>query len=473
MKRSELIIAAALVPLDFLAIIAAGMAAYSFRFHPAVTGFLPVQFPFDIERYATILFPVALLWLAVFALAGLYAIHQHRLAKELVRVVLASAASMAVVFSILFFSRSLFESRFVVLAGFMFAVVFVCLERAAVRGLQRALLSLGIGEHRVAVIGKNKTADALVKEFQRKHRLGFHVHAQFDTYNEEVERRLRDLVRRDEIDEILLCDPRVSREKTLELLAFTDTEHVGFKYTADLFAAAIGRTDIATFAGIPILEIKETPLDGWGAIYKRLFDIIGSLLLIALTLPIQLIVALALFVEQPGRIFFSRSPDGKKVLRVGQHGKPFHYFKYRSMVKDAHAYRFDPAFVKKYGNLRGGTPLFKLKDDPRVTPVGKILRKFSLDELAEFYLVFLGRMSLVGPRPHLPEEVSQYKPHHRRVFTVKPGITGLPQISGRADLDFEEEVRLDTYYIEHWSPWLDLYILFKTPFVVLFRPGTT
>ena len=138
------------------------------------------------------------------------------------------------------------------------------------------------------------------------------------------------------------------------------------------------------------------------------------------------------------------------------------------MIKDAHKYRFDPEFVKKYGNEREGTPLFKLKEDPRVTRVGCFIRKFSIDELPEFYLVFLGRMSLIGPRPHLPEEVAEYKPHQRRVLTIKPGITGLAQISGRADLDFEDEVRLDTYYIEHWSPWLDLTILFRTPFVVLF-----
>jgi len=288
---------------------------------------------------------------------------------------------------------------------------------------------------------------------------------------EPIRRRLHDLNHRGEVDEILLTDPDISREKTLELLAFTDTEHIGFKYTADLFAAAIGRTDIATYAGIPILEIKKTPLDGWGAIYKRIFDIVMSLMFILLTLPIQIVVATALFLEQPGRILFSRTPDGKKTTRIGQQGRPFHYFKFRSMVKNAHTFRFDPEFVKKHGNLRGGTPLFKLKDDPRVTPVGRIVRKYSLDELAEFYLVLLGRMSLVGPRPHLPEEVAQYKPHERRVLTVKPGITGLPQISGRADLDFEEEVRLDTYYIEHWNPWLDFYIILKTPLVVLFRKG--
>ena len=113
----------------------------------------------------------------------------------------------------------------------------------------------------------------------------------------------------------------------------------------------------------------------------------------------------------------------------------------------------------------------KVKDDPRVTRFGRFLRTWSLDELPEFFLVLMGEMSLVGPRPHLPKEVSRYKPHHRRVLTVKTGISGMAQISGRADLDFEEEVRLDTWYIEHWNPFLDMYILLKTPFVVLQRKG--
>jgi len=471
MKKSELFLTFLLLPLDILAIYAAGLAAYSARFHPALAEIRPIIFQLPLDRYLAILTPAILLWILVFALAGLYSVRPRSLRKEVVRLFIASAASMAVIFSVLFFSRSLFESRFIVMAGWAFAVIFLNFERLAVRLLQRALLSWGIGVHRVVVIGKNKTADALIKEFQKKGRLGFKVVAQFSKYDLQTQKALNDLVKKDAVDEILLTDAGVSREETIELLAFTDAEHISFKYTADLFAAAIGRTDIGTYAGIPVVEIRKTPLDGWGAIYKRTFDIVISFILIIVTLPIQIIAALALFIEQPGRILFSRLPNGKKTVRVGQHGKNFHYFKFRSMVKDAHKFRFDPEFVKKYGNERGGTPLFKLKDDPRVTPVGRFIRKFSIDELPEFYLVFCGRMSLIGPRPHLPEEVAEYKPHHRRVLTIKPGITGLAQISGRADLDFEDEVRLDTYYIEHWSPWLDLVILFKTPLVVIFRKG--
>jgi exopolysaccharide biosynthesis polyprenyl glycosylphosphotransferase len=295
--------------------------------------------------------------------------------------------------------------------------------------------------------------------------------ATFPEFDHEAEARIYALKARHEIDEVILTDPNTDRQMASRLLAFTDSEHLGFSYSADFFALAGGRSHFHTYAGIPVVEIVKTPLDGWGAIYKRLFDIVVSLILIIITLPLQLIIACLLFLEQPGRVLFSRLPNGTKTMRIGQGAKPFHYFKFRSMIKDAHKFRFDPDFLKQHGNLREGTPLFKLKNDPRVTRVGRILRKFSLDEIPEFYLVLLGRMSLIGPRPHLPEEVEKYSPIQRKVLTIKPGITGMAQVSGRADLDFEDEVRLDIQYIEHWSPWLDLVIFFKTPFVVLFRKG--
>ena len=131
--------------------------------------------------------------------------------------------------------------------------------------------------------------------------------------------------------------------------------------------------------------------------------------------------------------------------------------------------RYDPEFQAKVENMRKGTPMLKFKNDPRLTRVGHFIRQYSIDELPEFFNVFIGRMSLVGPRPHEPEEVATYQKHHKKVLTLKPGVTGLPQISGRSDLNFEEEVRLDTYYIENWSLKLDLYILFRTPLVLLKR----
>lgn len=471
MKRSEFFFTTVLIPIDFFALIAAAVAGFYARFHPAFTTWRPVAFELTLTRYLGVVSLIALVWLAFFAFAGLYTTRRVSIASELTRVFLACSTSMAAVFAILFFSRVLFESRFIAVASWFFAIMFVCMGRLCVRALQRILRAWGVGEHRIVMIGRNETSKALEELFSRKHWLGFHIVAHFTKFDEAAAEEIRKLKRTDKVDEILLADPEADRKTTLALLSFTDTEHLGFRFSADLFAAAVGRSVIHTFAGIPIIEVQKTPLDGWGAIYKRIFDIVCALILIILTLPIQIVVAIALFVEQPGRILFSRTPEGKKLTRIGQGSKPFHYFKFRSMIKDAHKYRFDPEFIKQHGNEREGTPLFKLKEDPRVTRVGKFIRKFSIDEIPEFYLVLLGRMSLVGPRPHMPEEVAEYKPHQRKVLTIKPGITGMAQISGRADLDFESEVRLDVYYIEHWSPWLDLYILLKTPLVVLFRKG--
>ncbi|HQA63805.1 MAG TPA: sugar transferase [bacterium] len=139
------------------------------------------------------------------------------------------------------------------------------------------------------------------------------------------------------------------------------------------------------------------------------------------------------------------------------------------MVKDAHKYRFDEGFLNHQKNLRAGTPMMKFEKDPRVTRVGRFIRRFSIDELPELFNVLAGKMSLVGPRPHEVEEVAKYQNHHRKVLTIRPGITGMAQVSGRSDLDFEEEIRLDTWYMENWSPKLDLMILFKTPVAVLRR----
>lgn len=467
MKRSELVFTLALIPLDFLALMAAGVVAFYARFHPVFTSIRPVIFDLTIERYGAVLVPVAFGWLAVFALSGLYSTHPRRIATELTRVFLACSTAMAAVLGTLFFSRVLFESRFIAIASWVFAVLFVSLARIAIRMLQRTLLSYGVGARRIVVVGDNKTASALVAFFKRFPRFGLSVVAHVPRFDATAAKRILSLHGDLRVDEVILANPEASREEALELLSFTDTHQMGFRYSADLFAATVGRTVAHTFAGIPVIEVEKTPLDGWGAIYKRAFDIVASSVLIVLTSPIMILVSVALFIEQPGRVLFSRDPEGKKTNRIGQNGKAFHYFKFRSMVKDAHKFRFDPEFIKAHGNMRGGSPLFKLQNDPRVTRVGKVIRKFHLDELPEFFLVFLGRMSLVGPRPHLPEEVAQYLPHQRKVLTVKPGITGPAQISGRADLDFEEEVRLDTYYIEHWSPWQDLIILLKTPLVAV------
>jgi exopolysaccharide biosynthesis polyprenyl glycosylphosphotransferase len=378
--------------------------------------------------------------------------------------------SLAVVLGILFLSRELFDSRFIILASWFLATLFIVFERLLVRSIQRLLLRSGIGLRTVALIGDLTTAQVIQRGFEMRPSLGYRIVAVFERFTDDTRKALLALKQNGRLDDVILTNPNAPREEAADVKFFTDTEHVGFQYSADLFASTT-KTEMHTYAGVPVLEIKKTPLDGWGAIEKRLFDILVSSLLILLTLPLQALIAIALFMEQPGRVLFSRMPNGTKTLRVGEAGRLFHFFKFRSMVKNAHALRSDRTFLERYGNERSDSPLFKLKNDPRVTPIGKIIRRLSLDEIPEFYLVFLGRMSLVGPRPHLPEEVAKYAPHERRVLAVKPGITGMAQVSGRADISFQEEVRLDLFYIEHWSPLLDIAVMVKTLFAVLRRRG--
>lgn len=462
-KRSELFFAAALIPLDYLALVGAATAAFSLRYSPYLASLRAITFDLSFASYLQMSMLFAIVWMLVFAAAGLYAMRPPRIATEITRILLASSTAIALTLAIAFFSRTLFESRFIILAVWILAVLFVSIERVLIRGLQRSLRRFGIGMTHVILIGKTHTANTLYDWITKHPTLGYAITGHVAHFDDEAMQMILSLRGTNQADTLLFANPNADQQEVRAAKSFSDIEHLSFLYSAELFPTPV-QPIVHTFAGQPVVEIPKTPLDGWGAIYKRLFDILGSLALILVTLPIQLITAIALFVEQPGQIFFFHE-------RVGQGGKTYRHFKFRSMVKDAHKYRFDPEFLKKYGNERQDGPLFKLTHDPRITRVGKIIRKLSIDELPEFYLVLFGHMSLVGPRPHLPGEVANYKPDQRRVLTIKPGITGMAQVSGRADLSFDEEVRLDMFYIENWTPWLDLIVLLKTPLVVFIKKG--
>lgn len=464
MKRVNLFFTALLVPLDYIVLVCSASFAYWIRFTPFVRTMRPVIFNLQFDDFIKITLLMALIWILVFAMSGLYAIRQVRLATELIRVILACSTGIAVVLGIAFFFRELFDSRFIVLAVWGSSMLFVAIERYLIRMIQRSLRHLGIGLNRVCIIGKTKSGQALREYFQTYPRIGFEVVEHIANFNESTRQKLLELKKKGVLDSVILANPEADKKEIQAIKAFSDIEHLSFYYSASLFPSGAVTPIIHTLAGQPIIEVPKTPLDGWGAIFKRLFDIILSLFFIILTFPILFIAGVALFIEQPGNIFFVHK-------RVGQGGKVYNHIKLRSMIRDAHKYRFDPEFIKKYGNERGGTPLFKLANDPRITRVGRIVRKLSIDELPEFYLVLIGKLSLIGPRPHMPEEVAKYKPHQKQVLTIKPGVTGMAQVGGRADLDFDDEVALDMHYIQNWSPYLDMIILLKTPIVVLFGKG--
>ncbi len=214
----------------------------------------------------------------------------------------------------------------------------------------------------------------------------------------------------------------------------------------------------------PFVKLRVTMITGWGRIIKRLFDVIVSLVLLLILSPLFLLLAVLVKLTSRGPVFFTANDEGEPVYRVKKNQELFTMLKFRSMIAASHTERYNNL---QGANFRKDSPLVKIKNDPRVTWFGQILRRLDLDELPQLWNVLMGDMSLVGPRPHLQEEVARYAENHKFVFNVKPGITGLSQVSGRSDLSFEKEVELDRYYIQNWSFWMDLMILWKTPWVVL------
>lgn len=466
MKRIELLFSAILVPVDYLMIVLAGFVAFTLRFGSPVTSVLrPASDELAIETFLSAMLLVALGWLLIFALSGLYAIRgTKRMLDEFTSIFLACSTSITAVIILFFFQRELFSSRFIILSGWILAVLFVTVGRLIVRRVQHSLLARGIGVYRVALIGHDQTTAYLAELFRQRPTLGYRVVVQYPTADEAI---LKDLDERffrasesenngaRGIDVILQADPVLSREQTQLLLDYANDRHVTFRYAADLFNAQATNIAVETYAGVPIIEMRRTRLDGWGRIVKRAFDLVFAAAALIVFAPLFLITALFIRADTPGPVFV-------RLTRVGERGKLFDVFKFRSMVENAHALK--PQLM--VFNERSG-PLFKMKNDPRITRVGRFLRRSSIDELPQLINIMRGEMSLVGPRPHEPEEVSKYDRHHKKLLTIKPGITGLAQVSGRSDLEFEEEARLDIFYIEHWSVWIDLSVLFRTPLVVL------
>ena len=455
MKKAELAFSAVLVPLDYAALVAAGLAAYQIRFS-TISGLRPVTEVIPYHLFLNIILVIAAIWIAIFSVSGLYAIRASRRAiDEIASIFLACSTGILLIIVGIFFRRELFASRFVVLASWVLAFVFVVIERAIVRVIQHAVLTRGIGVHNLVIIGKNGAAGDIVGYTNAHPSLGYRIVERFDDVDDALFSSLVSRMQTGRIDEIIMASPGASKEETLRVLDFCNEFHLMFRYTADLFDTQASNIDIQTLAGIPIIEIKRTRLDGWGKILKRTFDIIGSSILLVLLSPFLLVIGTIIKLDSDGPII-------KTLERVGEGGKYFKLYKFRSMVKNAEALK--EQLLDK--NERNG-PLFKMKNDPRITRIGRFLRRTSIDELPQLINVLKGEMSLVGPRPHEPDEVARYEKHHKKLLTIKPGITGMAQTSGRSNLTFDDEARLDTYYIENWSLKLDIQILSKTPWVVL------
>lgn len=448
-------------------IMLAGISAYYLRFTSVAAEIRPVIFSLPFGDYFQILLLIALAWLVIFALAGLYSIKgSRRLTAEVYRVILACSTGLMLIVIMIFIFRELFSSRFIVLAGWLLAIIYISLARIIIRSIQRTLLNYGIGVHKVVLVGNSNTTDVLIHEFSSRKNLGYEIVKRLKNFSLESEQEMSEYLKSKEVDEIVQSDPNLSKAEVLRLFDFADENHITFKYAADLLGTKVLKTEVAEIAGIPVVEVKETPLDGWGRILKRIFDIILSLFFIIIFSPIFIMAAIIIKLDSRGPVIYKN----ERVLKNGT----FKLFKFRSMIYqycvgddygNDQALELEKKLIEEK-SIKAG-PVYKIADDPRLTGAGKFIRRWSIDELPQFFNVLQGDMSLVGPRPHQPREVAKYEHHHKKVLSIKPGLTGLAQISGRSDLGFEDEVKLDSYYIENWSILLDLSILFRTPLAII------
>lgn len=455
-KRGELWFYFIPVVLDLIALISAFVLAYfaRFSFSPTALGF-GFQIPFP--EYMRLLIWLIPLWIVVFAAAGLYTTDfRGRFWPEFLRIFLGVAVSVVLSLTIIFLAKRSDFSRLLLIYLLVSNFFVVLAERLFWRFVMHYLADRGFGRRRVLIIGNTREALRLKVVFDKAPYLGFKV---MEIVAQDLPRdRLLLKIEKLKIDDIIQAQKNANRELSEFLEELARVRGITLHFIPDFYEISIAQVDLDSYGGVPMLTVKKTSLDGWGRIYKRIFDVLISFLLLIILSPLFLIVAILIKSNSRGPVFF-------KQLRVGRDGE-IEIYKFRSMVVNAEELKKD---LVRQNERRG--PLFKIKNDPRITRVGAFLRKTRIDELPQLFNVLRGQMSLVGPRPHLPEEVAKYKNHHKEVLTIKPGMTGLPQISGASDLDFEEEVNLDTYYIHNWSFWLDLIILIKTILVVLKGKG--
>lgn len=387
---------------------------------------------------------------------------------ELSRVGYATATAIALMMAITFFFRPLAFSRFLLIWALLFINLFIAIGRLLRRMILNIRYRQGKGVDRVLIVGCGETGRGVMRTLLARPDLGYQPIGYLDDgYNENNMglERIPHLGNLHNLSTILASNPNLHtvfvalpanlHNQVLELVDICRQHQTQPQVVPDLFQLGLNHVESSSMAGIPILTIRELNLSQAGQRAKRVIDLVLVALATGPALLITLILAIAIKLESPGPIFYSQE-------RVGRFGKQFRMFKFRSMVVNAD----DQKGALQEMNEASG-PIFKIKNDPRLTRVGRLIRRLSLDELPQLLNIWRGEMSLVGPRPPLPEEVAQYQPWHTRRLEVKGGLTGLWQISGRSDLTFDEGCLLDIYYIENWSLALDMRLILQTiPYLI-------
>jgi exopolysaccharide biosynthesis polyprenyl glycosylphosphotransferase len=391
---------------------------------------------------------------------------------EVSRAGYATIVGIALMMAITFLFRPLAFSRLLLLWTIVFTILFIALARLLRRVILTVLYQRGSGTDQAIVVGSGEVGRGVIRTLLARPDLGFQTIGYLDDATGENNiglGRIPHLGCWQELPNVLRQHPNLHTV----FIALPSELHMqigymvrlcqGFAVQArvvpDLLQLSLNRVEFNNMAGIPMLSVRDVRLSRSGQIVKRAVDFGTVLLLAPAALLISGIIALAIKLDSAGPVLFAQE-------RIGQNGRPFPMIKFRSMVVNAD----DQKQALQEMNDASG-PIFKIRNDPRLTRAGRLLRRFSLDELPQLYNVFVGDMSLVGPRPPLAEEVGCYQPWHRQRLEIKGGMTGLWQVSGRSDLTFDEQCLLDIYYIENWSLALDVRILLQTLPYTLFGRG--
>ncbi len=470
-NNASLVFALFLVLGDFAALLSAFLSAYVLRFKildPEVIATVPAR------HYAYAILGTMPLWIVVHSLIGLYSysVYTKRFA-ELGRLFIGSLLGILTVIGYDFFTATrLFPGRLVPIYGLLIGFGFLIIFRTFARMLRRNLFRVGFGVSNVLVIGNTtategivdfirdtKTSGQLVLGVVGKNIPGFNHYNSFTEALESLRRPIHSIIQTE-----LYGD----QAKNNEILKYAQENHIAYRFipgNTDLF---VGNIAVELFAGgLPVIVVHQTALVGWGRIVKRIFDLITTSILLFFIWPILLLIALILKLSDP------RSPVFLRQVRLTRFNREFRVFKFRTHISKYNGLSPEEAF-KKMGKPKLITAYRAngdyLPNDPRVSRIGRFLRRTSLDELPQLFNVLAGDLSLVGPRALVPYELNAYAKRHA-ILSVKSGLTGLAQISGRKDISFEERRKLDIYYVQNWSFWSDIVILLKTIRVVLLGQG--
>ncbi len=429
----------------------------------AAPDYLPLSQYYGIQALLTICL------LLIYRINGVYGARRRQgWVDEVTGVMSGALLGVAIMIVAVFYFRPFGYSRLVfVYAGFVI-VLFLSLARAGGRLWQGHRRRQGIGLRRVLVVGGGPLGVMIVQNVVAQPELGFQIVGIVDDTARPALGRIQyvgrcadvaGLVAKHKVDEVFIALPSASHRQITELLIACDRQNVRFRIVPDFYELSLNQVDVTEINGIPLIGLRPVSLQGSGHLSKRALDLVLGSLALAILSPLMLVVSLAIKLDSSGPVLVRQ-------IRIGRQGREFKCFKFRSMRDKA-----DQELRNLLDRNEASGPIFKMRNDPRRTRVGRWIRRFSIDEVPQLFNVLKGDMSLIGPRPPLAFEVEKYQDWHRRRLEVAPGMTGLWQVSGRSELPFDEMALLDIWYIDNWSLSLDFKILLRTVPAVVFGYG--